>query len=203
MYAHLAKICGLEIPDTRYFDLNKKFGAFGVQRFDRENGLRIPIHTLAGLLHADFRIPSSVDYTTFLRATQSLCRDEREVKKGFERAVFNIIFNNRDDHPKNISFQLDKNHHWKLAPCYDLTWSEGPGGEHQMDVCGEGKLPGKKHLIQLAQSSGLNVDWAKDCIEKMSIYANSFKELAKAAPIRAATVKMIHSSIEKNRQRMV
>ncbi|MES2662027.1 MAG: type II toxin-antitoxin system HipA family toxin [Pseudomonadota bacterium] len=203
VYAHLAKICGLEIPTTRYFDLNEKFGAFGIQRFDRENGSRIPIHTLAGLLHADFRIPSSVDYTTFLRATQLLCRDEQEVKKGFERAVFNIIFNNRDDHSKNISFRLEKDHRWRLAPCYDLTWSEGPGGEHQMDVCGEGKLPGKEHLIKLAQSSGLNVNWAKDCIEKMSIHATSFKNLAKDAPIRAATVNVIHASIEKNRQRML
>lgn len=43
------------------------------------------MHTLAGLLHANFRIPSSVDYTTFLRATRMLTRDEREVRMSSHR----------------------------------------------------------------------------------------------------------------------
>lgn len=73
-YAELARKCGLDVPDTRYFDLDTKLACFGIARFDREDGQRVPIHTLAGLLHANFRIPSSVDYTTFLRATRMLTR---------------------------------------------------------------------------------------------------------------------------------
>ena len=72
-------------------------------------------HTLAGLLHANFAVPGAVDYTTFLRATRLLTWDEREVKKAFGRAVFNMVFNNRDDHPKNFSFQ-HRDRCWKLAP---------------------------------------------------------------------------------------
>ncbi len=65
------------------------------------------IHSLAGFLHADFRIPSAVDYTTFLRATRMPTRDEREVQKAFERAVFDVLLHNRDDHPKNLAFRMD------------------------------------------------------------------------------------------------
>lgn len=76
LYAKLASDCGIEMPQTRYFDISASLSAFGIARFDRHAGMRIPTHTLAGLLHSDFRIPS-VDYTTFLRATRFLTRDER------------------------------------------------------------------------------------------------------------------------------
>jgi len=46
---------------------------------------------------------------------------------------------NRDDHAKNFSFLLDVDNAWKLAPAYDLTFSEGPGGEHSTTYLGEGK----------------------------------------------------------------
>jgi len=68
--------------------------------------MRIPTHTLAGLLHADFRLAGSVDYATLLRATRFLTRDERAVQKAYQRTVYNVLFNNRDDHPKNFSYLL-------------------------------------------------------------------------------------------------
>ena len=146
-YAQLARACGLDVSDTHVFDLSAKQAALGIERFDLAQGQRVPIHSLAGFLHADFRIPSAVDYTTFLRATRMITRDEREVQKAFERAVFNVLFHNRDDHPKNLAFRMDARRHWKLAPCFDLTYSQGPGGEHQMDVCGEGLNIHRSHLM--------------------------------------------------------
>jgi hypothetical protein len=87
--------------------------------------MRVPVHTLAGLLHADFRLPSAVDYTTFLRATRFLTRSQVEVNQAYARAVFNVVFNNRDDHPKNLSYRLGRDRTWRLAPAYDLTYSPG------------------------------------------------------------------------------
>ena len=74
------------MPETHVIDLNAKQAALGIERFDLVQDQRVPIHSLAGFLHADFRIPSAVDYTTFLRATRMITRDEREVQKAFERA---------------------------------------------------------------------------------------------------------------------
>ena len=128
-YARLARECGLDMPRTDYFDLGPRDGAFGIERFDREEGMRVPMHTLAGALHADFRLPG-VSYQTLLRDTRLFTHGEREVEKAFERCVFNVVFHNRDDHPKNFSFQMNHAGSWKLAPCYDLSYCEGPGGEH-------------------------------------------------------------------------
>ena len=32
---------------------------------------------------------------------------------------------------------MAKNGQWKLAPAYDVTFCEGPGGYHQIDIMGE------------------------------------------------------------------
>ena len=202
-YAQLARDCDIDMPPTKYFDLDKKLAAFGTERFDIEDGLRVPVHTLAGALHADFRLPSSVDYVTFLRATRMFTRDEREVRKAFGRAVFNVLFHNRDDHPKNFSFRLSRERRWQLAPAYDLTFSIGPGGEHQMDVCGEGRSIHRSHLLDLAKQGGLDATWATAVIDKACQVAVDFKKKAAKFDIRPATVKHIAGLVEACRQRLV
>lgn len=197
-YAQLARQCGLDMPDTRWFDLDRKLAAFGIARFDIESGLRVPMHTLAGLLHADFRLPGSVDYTTFLRATRMLTHSEVEVKKAYERALFNVLFNNRDDHPKNFSFRLDRRRHWQLAPCYDLSFSDGPGGEHQMDVCGEARIIDRTHLLDLARQGGLDTRWAATVIDRMMPVARDFSQVVAIPGIRRTTAAHICRLVGRN-----
>ena len=202
LYAQLARDCGLEIPETRYFDVDKKFAAFGVARFDIENGLRVPLHTLAGALHADFRLASAVDYTTFLRATRMFTLDEREVQKAYARAVFNVAFNNRDDHSKNFSYRLARDRRWRLAPCYDLTFCEGPGGEHQMDVCGEGRNITRADMLELARQGGVDIRWAGEALARTLDQAERFGQLARQRSFRATTRKRIEAAIDANCRRL-
>jgi serine/threonine-protein kinase HipA len=202
LYAQLARASGLEMPRTHYFDLDKKLAGFGIERFDRENHLRVPTHTLAGALQRDFRYPSE-SYSSLLRLTRLLTRDEREIQKAFERCVFNVIFNNRDDHTKNFSFRMNHAMRWQLAPCYDTSFHDGPGGEHQMDIAGEGRHPAKAHLLKLAASESLNPSFAAGVIERISGVAANFRRWAQDYPIRAVTRNRISQAIEANRGRMV
>lgn len=201
VYAELARRCGLEMPDTRHVDLDRHLAAFGARRFDREDGERVPVHTLAGLLHVDFRLPSA-DYSTFLRATRLMTRDQREVEAAFQRCVFNVLFNNRDDHAKNFSYRMARDGHWRLSPCYDLSFNRGPGGEHQMAVMGESKAPGLTELLRLAADAGVPERLARDSIEAIAAHGGSFAALARDAPIRAATIKAINQTITANRDRL-
>lgn len=201
MYARLARECGLEMPRTACFDLGRDLAAFAIERFDRQAGMRVPVHTLAGALHADFRIPS-LGYQTLLRNTRAMTHSEREVEKAYERCVFNVIFNNRDDHAKNFSYRMDQGFSWKLAPCYDLSFSDGPGGEHQMDIEGEGRHPGRAHLLRLASSNSLDAGRAADAIARMAAVAVSIARIARDYPIRPATRKRIAEAIGQNCLRM-
>ncbi|MEN9986779.1 MAG: hypothetical protein RI925_2281 [Pseudomonadota bacterium] len=195
-YAELARDCGLETPDSRWFEVSANLAAFGVARFDQEAGLRVPVHSLAGLLHVDFRLPGAVDYTTFLRATRLLTRDEREVEKAYDRAVFNVLFHNRDDHPKNLAWRLGRDRHWRLAPAFDLTFSTGPMGQHHMDVCGEGAAIERRHLLRLAQEGGIAAQTAKHNIDRMLPHAASLAERLAGFPVRKATAQTLCAAVQ-------
>lgn len=201
-YAGLARDCGIDIPDTRYFDLSPELGAFGVARFDREDGMCVPIHTLAGATNADFRLPGALDYQTFLEVTRNFTKDEHEVEKAFERVVFNVVFNNRDDHPKNFSFRLNRELQWKLSPAYDLTFAPGPGGYHHMDVMGEAKAIARKHMIELATGAGISPGKAQEYIDRHLVVAGRFAEVLKAADVRAVTVREMAAQVKANVERL-
>lgn len=201
LYSELAKKCGIQMQATQHFDLGKKLAAFGTERFDRANTHRIPLHTAAGALNSNFRIPS-VDYLSLLRLTRLMTKDQREVEKAFLQCVFNVVFNNRDDHAKNFSFLLDANKNWKLSPAYDLTFSSGPGGEHQMDVYGEGKNPSKDHLLKLAEKTDIDKKTALLQMEKVCRVAEKFKKYAMKEDIRAETISEMDKAIQAHRKKL-
>lgn len=201
MYGRIAKASGLRVPVMDYFDLGKDLSAFGIERFDRSEGMRIPMHTAAGAAHVDFRIPQ-LDYVALLRLTQLMTRDVREVQHAFDRCVFNVVFNNRDDHSKNFSFLMEKDGSWKVSPGYDLTFSEGPRGEHQLDICGEARLPAREHLLQLANKTGIAEPAAVRSIERIGSLAENFTDFVGDLPIRAETVKFIERAIKSNFDRL-
>lgn len=202
LYGALAAACEIRMPATVHFDLGSGLSAFGIERFDRSSGLRVPMHTAAGAMHIDFRVPQ-VDYVALLRLTQFMTRDTREVLRAFERCVFNVVFNNRDDHAKNFSFLLGADGRWQFSPAYDLTFNEGPGGEHQMDICGEARAPARKHLLQLARMTGIADRDAMQVIERIASVAGQLRRFAQALPILPDTLGLIEREVEANRSRML
>jgi hypothetical protein len=91
------------------------------------------------------------NYSTFLRATRLMTRDQRKVDAAFQRCVFNVVFNHRDDHAKNFAYRMGCDWHWRLSPCYDLSFNSGPAGEHQMAVVGESKARGWQAMRRSAR----------------------------------------------------
>jgi len=202
LYARLATECALNMPPTAHFDLDKKLAGFGIERFDVQDGMRVPIHTLAGALHADFKTAGAVDYTSFLRLTRLFTRHDQSVQEAYERCVFNVLFHNRDDHAKNFSFRLNQARHWELAPCYDLTFNAGPGGEHQLDVLGHGKNITRALMLALAEKANLNPSWAESTMQRMLKVHARFKDVlvdsGMQKNIRPSTLKIIQAAIDEN-----
>lgn len=153
-YSLMAQDAGIDMPETRLFHDNNGNAWFGIKRFDRIGQQRIHMHTLGGLVDADFRLPS-LDYMDVLRVTQTLTHNAAEVKRAFAVMVFNVLAYNRDDHSKNFSYLMDKSGEWRLAPAYDLTCSGGINGEHTTAIAGEGMKPGEEHMLRVGESVGL------------------------------------------------
>ena len=197
LYARVAQHCKLGMTQTRFFQLPDDRTAFATERFDRRGGQRIHVHSLAGLLHANFQEPS-VSYEDFFRVTRRLTRDQRQLKQAVQRCVFNVLMNNRDDHAKNLAFMLEANGRWHLAPPYDLTYCPGYQGEHFMDIAGEARAPARQHVLQAAQAAGLPSAVAEAAIDEVLalITPDRFLALAQDLPLHATTVATVHAAMQ-------
>lgn len=197
VYAQMARDCGISMGPTRYFALGPDLAAFGTQRFDRQAGMRVPVHSFAGALHADFRLPS-LDYETVLRATGYFTQSAASIMAAFRLCVFNLVFNNRDDHAKNFSLRMNQRLEWELAPGYDLTFNMGPKGHHQTSVMGESLAPARSHLLALAAKLGLRPNDAKQLIDQSCMVAEGLGSALSDAGVRRATVLEIESAVQRN-----
>lgn len=201
IYAECLRLCGIQTPDTQYFSLSDGMTAFASKRFDRQDGLRVPMQSLAAFTGADFRSPGALDYANFLRATQRCTNDVREKARAFERAVFNVAFHNRDDHPKNFAYTMSRTGDWKLAPAYDVTFCEGPGGYHQMDVMGEALEIDRKAMLGLAAEAEVSAYEAGVIIERFCDVSSQFSTVANdryPGAITQETLRTIQSRIDHN-----
>lgn len=189
-YADLARRGGIEMPQTAHLALPRPHAAFAARRFDRMDApggeQRVPLLSLAGLLDADFRLPS-LDYASLLLATHRITGDYREVLKAFERCVFNVMTHNRDDHARNFAFVRDAAGAWRLSPAFDLTFSFGPGGEHTMSIAGQGRRLDRADLMRLAEQGGVKPADARRAIEHWREVLPALATLLADAPVRAAT----------------
>jgi len=193
-YMKMAKEAGIETAEARLFDAGEEGKFFGVKRFDRKGNVRTHMHTLSGLLHADYRIPN-LDYKDFLKATWLLTKDHEQVIEGFRMMVFNILAHNRDDHSKNFSFLLDSSG-WQLAPAYDLTFSSGIAGEHTMTIAGEGANPSHDHILRVARKADIPENIAISIIEKVKGAIEQWEVFAEDANVTTSSAKEIQRALQ-------
>ena len=152
----LARKCGIDIPDIKLIDSKLCPGFFASKRFDRENGKRVHMVSLSGLLESSHRFPA-LDYSHLMKALLLISESEEELWKAFRLCVFNIFIGNMDDHGKNFAFLYSEDtRSWKLAPAYDLTCVSTYYGEHSTTVLGKGKNIGREDLLSLADSFRLD-----------------------------------------------
>lgn len=174
-YSLMAKDANIQMSKTTLL-FGHKNSYFATKRFDREIDSRVHIHSVAGLTHSDFTIPT-LDYDDLLGLTLHLTKDVQEQLKMFRLAVFNLFSHNRDDHAKNFSFLMQTDGIWRVAPSYDLTFSYGPGGEHSTTYLGNGKNPSSQSLLELAKKH--NIKDAQIIIDDIKSVVSNFKSYAK------------------------
>lgn len=156
-YARMARAAQIDMAETKLIPSATGPGHFATRRFDRPApGKRVHMVSLGGALEASAHMPS-VDYDGFLKATLAITRSMADVEQAFRRMVFNVLARNRDDHVRQHAYLMDHRGNWRLAPAFDLTYSNGPGGEHYMAVQGEGRTITRAHVEKLGTSHGLSV----------------------------------------------
>lgn len=128
--------------------------------------------SVSAILEVSHRIPS-LDYNTLMALTLELTKDYSEVEKMYRLMCFNVFAHNRDDHSKNFTFLYDtEKGGWRLAPAYDLTYSNSIGGEHATCINGNGKDPALADILIVANKIGISKSKAKRIAEQVQDTVN-------------------------------
>lgn len=119
----LAKLCGLNVPESKAEKFSKDGSTFIVKRFDRNGKKRIHFASAMTMLGkcdgaSSDDDSSYIDIVDFIKAYGACPKDD--LIELFKRIVFNMVVSNTDDHLRNHGFILtDKG--WKLSPLYDVN----------------------------------------------------------------------------------
>ena len=171
-YSLCARKCGIPMAETRLFPSKICDGYFGTKRFDRRQGEdgsveRVHMLSVSAVLETSHRIPN-LDYEILMKLTLELTKDFSEVEKLYRLMCFNVFAHNRDDHSKNFTYLYEETEdRWRLSPAYDLTYSSSIGGEHATTVYGNGKNPGMKEILAVADLIGIDGRKAEQIAEEV------------------------------------
>ncbi|MEZ4789280.1 MAG: HipA domain-containing protein [Flavobacteriales bacterium] len=100
---------------------------------------------------------------------------------------------NCDDHTKNISFLMDPQGDWHLAPAYDVTYAYHPESlwlrQHQMSI--NGKRTGITRDDLLTVAKAMNIKKAEAIIDEVVAGVKKWKRCAKQAEVDVKQVEII------------
>ncbi|AUP79195.1 type II toxin-antitoxin system HipA family toxin [Flavivirga eckloniae] len=191
-YYKMALAAGIEMSECKLFEgpSGKKY--FATKRFDRIHNDRLHLHSVSGLLNDNFRY-SNLDYGNIMDCAFRLENHVAAYSKVLRLAAFNVYSHNRDDHSKNISFLMNTAGVWKLAPAYDLTFSNSSHGMHSTMVAGESKAPGEQHLLELANT--FEIKHAKTIINEVKSAISDWRIYAKNSEVSNNSKKLIDKTL--------
>ena len=126
----LAKLCGLNVPESKIEKFSKYGNTFLVKRFDRERNKRIHFASCMTLLSKQDGIykdegTSYLDIASFIK--QNGANPNNDLLELWKRIAFNMLIKNTDDHLRNHGFILAKKG-WVLSPLFDVNPS--PYGDY-------------------------------------------------------------------------
>lgn len=119
----LARMCRLDVPESKIETFSKLGSTFLVKRFDREGSKRVHFASAMTLLGKTDGA-SAADGTSYLDIASFIisngCNPKQDLTELWRRIVFNMAVSNTDDHLRNHAFILCKNG-WRLSPLYDVN----------------------------------------------------------------------------------
>lgn len=119
----LAKLCGLNVPESKLIDFSKYGSTFLVRRFDRNGKARVHFASAMTMLGKTDGADATdgtgyLDLVSFIKSNGA--DPKGDLCELWKRIVFNMAVSNTDDHLRNHGFILRKDG-WHLSPLYDVN----------------------------------------------------------------------------------
>lgn len=119
----LARLCGLNVPESKLEKFSRLGSTFLVKRFDRNGKKRIHFASAMTLLGKTDGA-SAADGTSYLDIVSFIksygANPKMDLIELWKRIVFNMAVTNTDDHLRNHAFVLTPKG-WVLSPLYDVN----------------------------------------------------------------------------------
>lgn len=176
----LAKMCGLNVPESRLETFSKLGSTFLVKRFDREGERRIHFASAMTML-GKVDGASADDGTSYLELVAFIKSNgavpKTDLVELWKRIVFNMAVSNTDDHLRNHGFILTHTG-WRLSPLYDVN--PIPYGEDlALNVSEDDSAISFDLAIETAKFYGITQKEAEKIVGEIStIVGNNWERLA-------------------------
>ncbi len=177
----LARMCGLNVPESKLETFSKLGSTFLVKRFDRDGDKRIHFASAMTLLGKTDGA-SAEDGSSYLDLASIIVSNganpTADLVELWKRIVFNMAVSNTDDHLRNHAFILKKSG-CALSPLYDVN-PVPYGDELSLNVNEDDNRISIKLAIDTAHRFGIKeedaVNFAKEITETVK---NNWENLAK------------------------
>jgi serine/threonine-protein kinase HipA len=197
-YSQMAKDCNIRMTEcSLYKNLH-----FLTKRFDRdENGNKIHVHSLCGLLGLDYNKVGQYSYEHYFMAARRLGLGQNDMEEIYRRMVFNVLVHNCDDHTKNFSFMMNQKGEWSLSPAYDLCYSYDNQNEwvngHNMRINNKRSNITYEDLMTVGEK--FNIKKRKLIFDNIKKVVDAFEQYAFKIKVKQELV----DQVERNRPRIV
>lgn len=198
----LARMAGLNVPETMKKDFNNNGSTFLTKRFDRiyENGKTKRIHCASALTMlgkvdgADNKDGSSyLELVDFIK--DNSIQPNKDLEELWNRIVFSILVSNTDDHLRNHNFILSEQG-WKLAPLFDVNPNPF-GKELALNITENNNLKRLSLAMDTAKYYNLSFEKAKtNAIHIATIVKDNWRNLAKVNGCSNAEIERMKSAFE-------
>ena len=177
----LARMCGLNVPESRLETFSKLGSTFLVRRFDRDGKKRIHFASAMTLLGKTDGASAAdgtsyIDIVSFIKANGS--QPKKDLIELWKRIVFSMAVSNTDDHLRNHAFILEKKG-WTLSPLYDVN-PVPYGDELALNVNEDDNRISVPLVLDAAVSFGITKEEAQNfSAEILLIVRDNWETLAK------------------------
>lgn len=189
---HLAKACGITVPEARLMRFTGKHHTFLSKRFDRTSDKK-RIHfasalTLLGLKDGtDF-----IDGIGYLDLVEFIVRQSpassEDLEQLWRRMVFNLLVSNTDDHLRNHGFILT-NEGWRLSPAFDMNPNE-LGNGLTLNISENSNTQDISLALETARYYKLTAQQAKKILSTMKEELSKWPTIAKRTDISNSEIEM-------------
>jgi serine/threonine-protein kinase HipA len=178
IYASIAQQHGIDMMPCELWEGQH----FATHRFDRQNNQKQHVLTASGLTGWDYQNTEDSSYENLFKLAMALKIPLSELQQLFRRMVFNVVFNNIDDHLKNHSFTYHpKTDQWHLSPAYDLTYALNPKLKFHkvsraLSICGKREQIARKDLLKIADT--FSIEQAEQIIREIQEGRSLWSDMA-------------------------